>query len=205
SIAAPSTEAKSGPTQSGENWIQTWDQAWLQLSDGLSAAAAAAPRRGECPDEPVPPLRCRRARAGTQELQALDRPVMIQLSATDNRYALVRFTDSAVEVLGPDESTWLDSREIEARWSGLYIDLFLIPGYVPDVLRQGDRGPGVLWVKAAASRSKPAFQADASDPYFGPALRSWAEAYQSAHGLPSDGLIGLATLQLIAGRDDLRP
>ncbi len=186
-------------------WTQSWEQAWSQLSDGLSDTTAATPRRGECPDDPVPPLRCRRARAGAEQLEALNRPVLIQLSATDNRYALARFADSAVEVFSSGEARWLDVGQIEALWSGLYIDLFLIPGYVPEVLREGDRGPGVLWVKAAASRSSPAFQADRSDPYFGPALRRWAEAYQTAHGLPTDGLIGLATLQRIAGREALDP
>ena len=192
--------------QAGEpSWSMPWDQAWSQLSGSLAGVDTRPPRRGECPDQAQAPLRCRRARGSADQLRGLGRPVIVQLSSTQDQFAVVQFTETAAQALSQGQAVWLDHRQIEGLWSGLYIDLFMVPGYVEEVLREGDRGPGVLWVKQAASRAEPPFQADPNDPYFGPALRLWAQSFQATHGLPTDGLIGLATLQRIASHDQPSP
>ncbi len=186
-------------------WVLTWEQSFEQVSAGFAEPALTLPNRSSCPASDSTALRCRRARASASELASLNRPVILQLSEANNEYAVVRFTDSAAQAFHQGQTLWLDQRDIELRWSGLYMDLFHIPGYVPETLREGDRGPGVLWVKQAARRATPAYLADPNDPYFGPALRLWAEAFQQAHSLPQDGLIGMATLQRVAGSENVLP
>ena len=146
--------------------------------------------------------RCRGARAGVDALVKINRPVVLQLSALNDNYAVAHFGESAVRVDSRDGTRWLDPSDIVAYWSGLYFDVFEVPGYVPEVMREGDRGPAVLWLKQVASRAKPAYRADPDDPYFGPALSQWASGFQSAHGLDADGLVGEATIQLLARFQD---
>ncbi len=187
------------------DWVQPWDQAYSALAANVGDNEPALPGRSSCPDDETQAIRCRKARASASELAGLQRPVLLQLSQTQNHYAMVEFSDGAAQVFDQDAARWLDLRDVEQHWSGLYLDLFKVPGYVPEVLREGDRGPGVLWVKNAARRATPAYQADPNDPYFGPALRLWAESFQDAHQLPQDGLIGMATLQRLAGHQDILP
>ncbi|MFK7954550.1 MAG: ExeA family protein [Lysobacterales bacterium] len=201
--AASTDKPSAQPTT--PDWVQSWDQAYTALAANVSDAGLALPDRSSCPEGETLAIRCRKARASVTELAGLQRPVLLQLSQAQDHYAMVEFSDSAAQVFDEDRARWLDLRDVEQRWSGLYVDLFKVPGYVPDVLREGDRGPGVLWVKNAARQATPAYQADPNDPYFGPALRLWAESFQKTHQLPQDGLIGMATLQRLAGHQDMLP
>ena len=66
------------------------------------------------------------------------------------------------------------------------------------LLREGDRGPGVLWIKAAAAMADPPYRMTVDDPYFGPSLKSWVQDFQQQAGLRADGLIGPETLQVLS-------
>lgn len=186
------------PTEPGPPaFVLEWDAAWRALPDAGSPPAAAT-----CPSRLPPGLRCQSARGRVESVTELNRPVLLQLSVRKNQYAVARFTESAAEVFGADDAQWIETGELTALWSGHYFDVFPVPGYVPEVLREGDRGPGVLWIKQVAARAQPAYPADPADPYFGPALREWTAAFQRAHGLEDDGLVGPETVQLLARFQD---
>ena len=149
-----------------------------------------------CHWEAAGSVRCLERRGSTADLLRLDRPV---LAAVGGGHAVVTMLGlERVRWETEDDGGEVTLADFEARWSGRYWDLWRMPGYVPDVLQEGDRGPGVLWVKRLAEQADPPYLGDPGDPYFGPSLKRWAEEFQHSAGLPADGLIGRETLQFLS-------
>ena len=157
-------------------------------------------------EQPLPPggcswqassqLRCMRLRTTLDELLALDRPVLVAMP-------------DGFAVAGPASGKGLAWRThledsvvsldvFERRWSGELWDVFALPGYVDQLVQEGDRGPAVLWVKEVAGLATPRYPGDRTDPYFGPSLKRWVEDFQTAKGIQPDGLIGPETLQQLS-------
>ncbi|MEM9303762.1 MAG: AAA family ATPase [Pseudomonadota bacterium] len=139
-----------------------------------------------------PGVFCLEQRGRWQDLESLGRMVLVAVA--DGWLPLTVGADTALDATGKA----LDRAALEAAWSGRFVDVWQMPGYVSDVLREGDRGPGVLWIKAAAAQAQPPFAGMVEDPYFGPELTQWTLAFQQSVGVRSDGLVGRETLQQLS-------
>ncbi|MDJ0653036.1 MAG: AAA family ATPase [Xanthomonadales bacterium] len=192
SIAPDPGPAPATPVPGGD-----FQQAWDQLMD--LHGHTAEPRAGSsCPQAMAPGVHCSQGRASLALLQTLGRPVIVEVSTGETRYGVVQVSESGVTLHAAEGPRQISRSALERVWEGRYWDVWSVPAYVPDTLREGDRGPGVLWIKAAAARAQPAYGASVDDPYFGPALRTWALEYQRSSGLTEDGLIGRDTLQRLS-------
>ncbi len=166
----------------------------LVAERGLTAAAADA---ADCPWQIGPGVACLEQRGRLAEIATFGRPVLAALPAG---WGLLEIMGDQVRWRAGRESRNVPIDTFESNWTGRYIDVWTMPGYVPGLLREGDRGPAVLWVKAAAAAAEDGYRGDVRDPYFGPTLARWVTGFQRLHGLTADGLIGRETLQRLSLR-----
>ncbi len=192
------TDAVTPPTAA--DLATTANVAWQRLVAQRRLEAPAL-NSSWCPTRPAPGLYCLAPRGSLEELIRLNRPVMLEL-ATDapyKQYLVASFGRDGVIVWSP-EPTPMQHDALARYWTGRYADVWSMPGYVPELNREGERGPGVLWIKQRASTL--GYAGDLRDPYFGPALTSWARSFQQQVGVRADGLIGPQTLQYLSASID---
>jgi general secretion pathway protein A len=139
-------------------------------------------------------------------LGALDRPAVLHLSTGSGqqtpRYAVIEgVADERIALLLPDGSRREVAREtLLATWYGRFELLWQLPGVL--LLRPGDRGPAVHWVRERLARAEGAVLPLDASTQFDEALRERVRAFQLLHGLEPDGLVGRKTmvqLDLVAG------
>ena len=175
-----------------------FETAWQSLFRIRGLDAVPVPQSGRCELKLGTATYCLEGRGTLFHLQLLGRPALIHLPALEPGFAVLTLQPGQLTLHAGEVSQNIESGQLEPLWGGRYWDVWQMPGYVPLLMREGDRGPGVLWVKAAATRCDPPFVNDVDDPYFGPSLKHWALAFQQHSGLRADGLVGPETLQLLA-------
>jgi general secretion pathway protein A len=150
-----------------------------------------------CPPALAPGLYCLRGRGSLDTLAAQARPVLLHLRADGHESRAVLLGADAVHarlLLG--EATVDVSRLLLARhWQDEYTALFRAPDGVAGTLPPNARGSTVEWVHARLPD------------YDGPALldarmSQAIRAFQQAHGIAADGVVGPETLMALAVRDD---
>jgi len=157
----------------------------------------------DCDTLPMTGLGCFTGQGSWSALRALDRPAVLTLPSTDApegaRYAVVVTSDEdRIELLAADGTRHHVSRDaLLAGWYGRFELLWQPPG-VP-LLSPGDQGPTVAWLRARLDDES----SIAPDPArFDAALGERVLAFQQAHTLTPDGLVGQQTmlkLDLLAG------
>ena len=154
----------------------------------------------ECSALPSSGLGCFTAQGAWAAVRTLDRPALLTLSVAGGRtiYAVLAGAGAPqVTLISPDGTRRVVPREtILADWYGRFELLWESPGI--ELLRPGDRGPAVAWLRA---RLEP--QPAPADPaLFDPDLAARVLAFQQNNGLEPDGLVGRQTmiqLDLLAG------
>ncbi len=176
--------------------VLSFEQAWAALLN--QRGLGLLPTIENCAGHVGPGTYCLSGRTNWRDVARLDRPVALHVPSLDG-FVIARPDNEQVRLLGQDQAIRLSLDELLRYWNGRYWDVFALPGYVNQLLREGQRGPAILWAKEHALAQ--GYQGDVGDPYFGPALSSWVRAYQRAHELPEDGVIGPRTLQLLSRAD----
>ncbi len=154
----------------------------------------------DCGVLPTSGLGCFEAQGAWAAVRTLDRPALLTLSDAEGqtKYAvLARVHAARVTLLDPAGDRRDVPREsLLADWYGRFELLWASPG--TGLLRPGDRGPAVAWLRARlAGEGTPADPA-----LFDPDLAARVLAFQHANGLTPDGLVGRRTmiqLDLLAG------
>jgi general secretion pathway protein A len=170
---------------------------WGGQVDGTEADCERLGRAG---------LACFVGQGSWTALGMLDRPALLTLQPAAEsdtvRYAVVAGTDGdRVDLLAPDGSVLSADRErLLASWYGRFELLWQRPEVT--LLRPGDSGPAVRWVRErlAAFEGRPDIGDDATT--FDPGLQQRVLRFQAAQGLKADGLVGTRTmiqLDLVAG------
>jgi general secretion pathway protein A len=172
--------------------------AWQSLFQLRGLGEAPIIEAGRCDLRVNVSTYCLEGRGTLFRLQQLGRPVLLHLPALKPGFVVLSVQPGQLTLTAGDHFQHIDSAQLEPLWAGRYWDVWQMPAYVPILMQEGERGPGVLWVKAAASRCDPPFAVDLDDPYFGASLKQWAMTFQLHSGLRADGLIGPETLQLLA-------
>jgi general secretion pathway protein A len=176
---------------------ESFEQAWQRLFE-LRGLGSPAPQQDRCPLRLGGSLFCLEGRGSLYHLRELGRPVVVEMPSLALGYAVLDARGEALSLIEKDGPRRIERGRLEQHWNGRYWDVWRMPAYVPTLLSEGDRGPGVLWIKGAAARARPPYSQTVDDPYFGPSLRRWAESFQQRIGLQADGLIGPETLQALS-------
>jgi general secretion pathway protein A len=150
-----------------------------------------------CPPALAPGLYCLHGRGSLDALVAQARPMLLHLRAEGHETrALLLGTDAIHARLLLGEATVDVSRLLLARhWQGEYTALFRAPDGMAGTLPSNAQGSGVEWVHARLPD------------YDGPALLDAGmaqaiRAFQQAHGIAADGVVGPETLMALAVRDE---
>jgi len=154
-------------------------------------------------------LRCL-FRIGTWSVvRELDVPVILPLGTTggDKRHAvLTRLTDSNATLEIGGRAVTLSLGEVERVWDGAFIALWRPPAAVPEPIGPGARGKAVLWVRQRLAELDGNPRPTRSEIYDAE-LTQRITAFQRAHQLTADGIVGEETLVRLATqrRDDSTP
>ena len=142
-------------------------------------------------------LLCMVEQGNWNTLRQFDRPAILQLVAADGRrvpVVLQHLDDSVATVIIGNEVYRLDSRQVENSWYGDYTVLLQVPPGGRLYLRIGDHGPVVSWLRQQLELAQ-GVSIPAPDPLsFDFALQQQVLAFQRAHGLVADGIVGKNTM-----------
>jgi general secretion pathway protein A len=92
-----------------------------------------------------------------------------------------------------------DVQEVGRLWFGKYLLLWKPPAPAQEILRLGDRGESIVWLRDALARYRgEPLVTDASD-LFDRELQGQLMQFQSRHRLAADGVAGANTLAKLQG------
>jgi general secretion pathway protein A len=184
------------------------DAAFALLFGEWQAAYPALPGITPCDRAARAGLRCYKDRGNWTTLRHLNRPVILELVDRDqNRHymAAVRMEGEQVTVALGEEEVTLRQADIEPFWFGDFALLWRPPPVASPIIKEGDRGPDVLWLRAQLDRAEGiqqgevdhTGQASPPSPRFDARLRERVMRFQQANFVKSDGIVGEQTLILL--------
>lgn len=173
------------------------DQAWqglfalwqLQLPAGLQQGSPcrAAAAHG---------LRCLSDAGSWSTLRNIDRPAILELVTSDGRRVpvlLQHLDDTVARVRIAGDVYNLPVSALQDQWYGDYTVLWR-PPVASAVLKVGDSGPDVRWLRAQLQRVLGAVPPVSDPDRFDSALEARVERFQRRHALRPDGIVGGRTL-----------
>jgi general secretion pathway protein A len=126
-----------------------------------------------------------------------DRPALLLLVAEEGRRVpvlLQEIVEEDARVVIDGQELVVPVSELERHWFGEYRLLWRTPPEGNPVLRPGDRGGDVAWLRERLQRIT-GMTPIVSDPdYYDPALKAMVEAFQRSQELNADGIAGARTL-----------
>ncbi len=144
--------------------------------------------------------RCYWGRGVWADFLALNRPGLIWIvnpSTTEKHYAVIRSVEGEQVsiVLGDGQTFYVESSEVEKIWPERYLLLWLPPSLDFDIIRPGDKGNLVLWLRRNVDRilGTATLKTDSANVYDAQ-LVARVKDFQSQVGLVPDGLVGELTM-----------
>ena len=135
-------------------------------------------------------------------LRSYNRPAVIELqdSAERKHHVLVASltSDSVLLEMGKHQQEFPIS-EVGRLWFGKYLLLWKPPAPEQKLLRLGDRGDAVVWLRDALARSRSEPLAAVSNDRFDEELAGQLRQFQRLRGLAVDGIAGPITLAQLQG------
>ena len=185
------------------------DSAFAILFKQWQTAYPVLPGMTACERATKGGLRCFSGRGNWTTLRNLNRPVILELIDGNQRrhYAAVVLMEERDITLdfGAQEVT-LDRAGIEPFWFGDFTLLWKPAPLDSSVIKEGDTGPDVLWLRAQLDRlegtqGRP--DTPSPSPLFDDMLKRRVMDFQRAHFVKADGIVGEQTLiQLNTGTAD---
>jgi len=130
-------------------------------------------------------------------LRQYDRPVIMELNADDGQTVpviLQHLNDNVAELTIGKDTYRVPVSEVDRYWLGDFTLLLKMPPNGNLLLKAGDRGPDVAWLRQSLESSLKV-ELPAADPaYFDIPLHNQIIAFQRSHGLKPDGVVGKQTL-----------
>ena len=172
--------------------------AWQQMFRRWDATFVLDSDQTPCEQARAQGLRCLSQRGNWRRLRAHDRPAMLDLIRDDGSHAralVSRWPQGELpEIVLGARRLRMPAEALDRWWYGDFVILWR-PRTTHTLLRPGDRGPDILWVRRQLSRLFGAEVLHAEDPQrFDPALVEAVRRFQAARGLKPDGIIGAQTL-----------
>ncbi len=142
-------------------------------------------------------LRCTRLMLSLSQLIRLNLPVLLTLEAPEigTRYlALLEHEEGRFKThLG--ETLWIPESEIRPLWTGEAQLFWKDHESLEEILKAGDEGPGVIWLKNALAEL--GYYHGGATPTFDLDLELSVTALQDDHGLDADGIVGEQTKMVL--------
>ncbi|RMG31720.1 MAG: hypothetical protein D6721_00515 [Gammaproteobacteria bacterium] len=172
--------------------------AWQRLFRRWGARFVLDSPQSPCEQARAQGLRCLVLRGNWHRLRAFDRPALLDLVRADGTHARVLISRwparGQPEVVLGTEHRRLPPEALERWWFGDFVLLWR-PRTQRDLLRPGDHGRDVLWVRRQLARALGTEVLEAPDPLrFDARLSAAVRRFQAAGGLHPDGIIGAQTL-----------
>jgi general secretion pathway protein A len=203
----PQPELRSLASLLADTDSSNYRAAWTELLALWSVVLPESVKPDFCDFAKQYGLLCMVEQGNWNTLRQFDRPVILQLVAADGRrvpVVLQHLDESVAEVIIGRELYRLDSRQVENSWYGDYTVLLQVPPGGRLYLRVGDHGPVVSWLRQQLELAQ-GVTIPAPDPLsFNFALQEQVLAFQRAHELVADGIVGKNTmihLNTASGRD----
>ncbi len=151
-------------------------------------------------------LRCYKDRGNWTTLRHLNRPVILELVDRHQRrhhVAAIHMKDQNITVALGDQEVTVNQTAIEPFWFGDFTLLWKPPALTSPVIKEGDRGPDVLWLRAQLDRAEgievadagqSSSQAESPNPLFDKNLKKQVMEFQRVNFVKADGIVGEQTL-----------
>lgn len=162
----------------------------------------------EWPDSPgTPPceyapkvgLRCVHNKRNWTSLCHLNRPAVLGLidDAREHHYVLVAsLEDGDVTLDFGSKQITMPRSELEPYWFGDFTIFWKPPPFVASLLKEGDTGPDILWLRAQLDRVEgvaPGSEGERAKPLFDDSLKRRVMSFQRAYSINPDGMVGEQT------------
>jgi general secretion pathway protein A len=163
-----------------------WDLDYAQLNG-----------EGACKRASSAGLSCIFGRGNLTSIGSKDRPAVLEL--IDDRgwrhhVTLTRLDPDGVALDFGGEVVELPREQLDALWHGSYVLLWRPPKLQRTVLREGSSGTDVLWLRARLDQADGRPISTQASAVFDAELAERVRSFQTAHGLPADGVVGRQTL-----------
>lgn len=171
--------------------------AWTELLALWSVILPQSVQPDFCDFTPQYGLVCKQGQGNWNILRQYDRPAILTLLDAEGRrvpVVLQHLDDSVAELMIGTELYRLAVEQVDRYWYGEYLLLLQTPPGGRLILKTGDRGVDVTWLRRQLEQ---ALDVDipASDPeLFDYALQKHVLDFQRSHGLVADGIVGENTL-----------
>ncbi|MBC8421166.1 MAG: AAA family ATPase [Desulfobacterales bacterium] len=182
------------------------DTAFETLFDRWQARYPVLPGMTACERAAKAGLRCFSGKGNWTTLRHLNRPAILELiDAHQGRHFVpaVQMEDRNITLDFGNRQATLDRAEIEPFWFGDFTLLWKPPPFRSFILKKGDTGPEVLWLKARLDHAEGVHSSDggeartkapSSGPLFDEKLRMRVMEFQRTHFIKADGIVGEQTL-----------
>ena len=185
------------------------DSAFAVLFKKWQTAYPALPGMTACERATKVGLRCFNGRGNWTTLTNLNRPAILELIDENQRRhyaAVVLMEDRNITLDFDGQQVTLDRSGIESFWFGDFTLLWKPAPLELSLIKEGDSGPDVLWLRAQLNRLE-GIQRDpdapSPSPVFDNVLKRRVMDFQRAHFVKADGIVGDQTLiQLNMGTAD---
>jgi general secretion pathway protein A len=171
--------------------------AWAALYRLWGIQADVAGDEQACAQAPGVGLRCLRGAGSWNMLSHLDRPAMLLLNTRDGQ----RIPVVLLELLGADVRLYIDGRELvvpvdelQQAWLGHYRILWKTPPRGSAVLRPGQSGSDVTWLRDQLQKVTGMTAITPNPAVYDDGLRELVLQFQREQGLQADGVAGPQTL-----------
>jgi general secretion pathway protein A len=181
--------AQAGPDAAANAWTALY-RLW-----GVSASVHSDEQA--CAQAPGVGLRCLQGGGSWTVLEQLDRPAILLLLTQEGK----RVPVVLLEVLGSNTRLQVDGKQLlvpskllEGSWLGHYRMLWKTPPNGSAVLRSGDRGADVHWLREEMQQATGLTSIAPNPAVFDASLKELVQNFQRDHGLEADGVAGARTL-----------
>jgi len=185
------------------------DSAFAVLFNQWQTAYPALPGMTACERAAKVGLRCFKGRGNWTTLQNLNRPAILELiDENQSRHyaAVVLMEERDITLDFGAQQVTLDRAGIEPFWFGDFTLLWRPAPLDLSLIKEGDTGPDVLWLRAQLDRLEGRQRepdAPSPSPLFDNMLKRRVMDFQRAHFVKADGIVGDQTLiQLNMGTAD---
>jgi general secretion pathway protein A len=136
----------------------------------------------------------------------MNRPAILELIDRDQRrhhVAVVHMEQQDITLDFGDHQVTLNQAEVEPFWFGDFTLLWKPPALTSRAIKEGDKGPDVLWLRAQLDRAQGIQVADPAQsgsktlspsPLFDARLKKRVMEFQRANFVEADGIVGEQTL-----------
>jgi general secretion pathway protein A len=172
-------------------------QAWSGLFKEWGYESSATTRQQACTQARRVQLRCLLRSGSWNAVMQFQRPVLLLLAAMDGRRVPVLMR-SVIDDLASIE---IDSTEfqilrsdLQRFWFGDYQLLWQVPPGGHSVLRPGDQGSDIIWLREQLQNALNLETAQIGSNVYSQELKSLVERFQLKRGLRADGIAGPETI-----------